>query len=243
MMNDLIINVEKLTRKVLLTKTTIGNDTENLQEKLVFKFTDTFVDGQGRLEYKIGTDKNYIVLTKENDTYTIPVQNVITKEGRIEMQLVITEGTEEENIPVFKSNVFYLYCNRSLNAVNEAPEGYDLWIEQANAKLNAIDEALEEVDNIDIDASKSGNTATISITRKDGTEKSVEVKDATINGMNSIELVAGENIQIQIVGNQIIISATGVVPPTPTTDVQLLTSDNKIFLTSDNANFIVKESE
>ena len=242
-MNDLIVRVEKATRMVLLTKSTIGNDTENLQEKLVFQFLDEFVDGQGRLEYKKGKEKNYIPLTKEDETYTLPAQNVLTKEGRIEMQLVITQGTDGENIPVFKSNVFYLYCNKSINAVDEAPDGYDLWIEQANAKLNAIDEALEEVDNIDIDASKSGNTATISITRKDGTEKSVEVKDATINGMNSIELVAGENIQIQIVGNQIIISATGVVPPTPTTDVQFLTSDNKIFLTSDNANFIVKESE
>lgn len=177
MMNDLIINVEKSTRMVILTKTTIGNDTENLQEKLIFKFTDTFVDGQGRLEYKINGTKNYIVLTKENDTYTIPVQNVITKEGKIELQLVITEGTDEENIPVFKSNVFYLYCNKSINAVNEAPEGYTLWIETANAKLNLMDEALTEVDNINIDANKIDTTTTIEITKKDGTTKNVQILD------------------------------------------------------------------
>jgi hypothetical protein len=176
-MNDLIINVEKSTRMVLLTKTTIGNEFENLQEKITFKFLDTFVDGQGRLEYKINGKRQYIPLTKENDTYTLSVQNVLTQEGKIEMQLVITEGTEEENIPVFKSNVFYLYCNRSLNAVSEALEGYDLWIEQANAKLNAMDEALAEVDNLDIDASKSGDTATISITNKEGVTKSVEIYD------------------------------------------------------------------
>ena len=67
-------------------------------------------------------------------------------------------------------------------------------------------------------------------------------KDATINGYNSIELVAGENIRITQVGNQIIISATGVTPPTPTSDIQYITSDNMIFLTSDNLNFIVKEN-
>lgn len=176
-MNDLIINVEKSTRMVLMTKTTVGNDMENLQEKIIFKFTDKFVDGQARLEYKIGSTKNYIELTKENNTYILPIQNVLAKEGKIEMQLVITESTEEENIPVFKSNVFYLYCNRSLNAVNEAPEGYDLWIEQANAKLNAMDEALTEVDNLDIDATKTGNTATVSIKNKEGITKSVEVHD------------------------------------------------------------------
>ena len=33
MMNDFIVNVEKTTRMVTLTKSTIGNDFENLQEK------------------------------------------------------------------------------------------------------------------------------------------------------------------------------------------------------------------
>lgn len=208
-MNDLIINVEKSTRMVLMTKTTVGNDMENLQEKMIFKFTDTFVDGQARLEYKIGSIKNYIELTKENNTYILPIQNVLTKEGKIEMQLVITEGESEENISVFKSNVFYLYCNRSLNAVNEAPEGYDLWIEQANAKLNAMDEALTEVDNLDIDASKSGDTATISITNKEGTTKSVQVKDGIdgqqgetgpANTLSIGTVTKGENASATITG-------------------------------------------
>lgn len=208
-MNDLIINVEKSTRMVLMTKTTVGNDMENLQEKIIFKFTDTFVDGQARLEYKIGSTKNYIELTKENNTYILPIQNVLTKEGKIEMQLVITEGESEENISVFKSNVFYLYCNRSLNAVSESPEGYDLWIEQANAKLNAMDEALTEVDNLDIDASKIGDTATISITNKEGTTKTVQVKDGIdgqqgetgpANTLSIGTVTKGENANATITG-------------------------------------------
>ena len=198
MMNDFIVNVEKSTRMVILTKTTIGNDMENLQEKLIFKFTDTFVDGTGRLEYEKGSTKNYILLTKENDTYTIPVQNVITKEGKIEMQLVITEGTNEQDISVFKSNVFYLYCNKSINAVNEAPESYDLWIEQANAKLNAMDSALDEVDNLDIDVKKVNHTATIEITKKDGTTKIVNILDGErgengTDGQDGITPTIGNN--------------------------------------------------
>ena len=189
MMNDFIINVEKSTRMVILTKTTIGNDMENLQEKLIFKFTDTFVNGTGRLEYKTGSTKNYILLTKEDNTYTLPVKNVITKEGKIEMQLVITEGTNEHSIPVFKSNTFYLYCNKSINAVDEAPESYDLWIEQANAKLNAMDIALDEVDNLDIDVKKVNHTATIEITKKDGTTKEVEILD----GVDGIDGQDGRN--------------------------------------------------
>lgn len=59
---------------------------------------------------------------------------------------------------------------------------------------------------------------------------------------NTYELVAGENIILTRVGKKIIISAKGT-PPTPVGEGQLLTSDDKIFLTVDNANFIVKEVE
>lgn len=181
-MSDLIVKIEKETRKVTLgSKVSIGNDHESLQENLVFQF-DEFVDGQARLEYEINETKNYIILQKENETYTIPVQNVITiyqeqTKGKINFQLVVTEGTEEENIPVFKSNIFFLICRPSINAVTEAPEGYDLWIEQANAKLNAMDEALTEVNNLDIDANKVGKVTSIIITKKDGTQKTINVDD------------------------------------------------------------------
>ena len=212
MMNEFIVKVEKSTRMVDLPKNVIGNDMENLQEKLIFKFIDEFVNGQARLEYKIGSTKNYIVLSKENDTYTIPLKNVLTKEGKIEMQLVITETSETEEIPVFKSNVFYLYCNKSINAVNEAPDGYELWIENANAKLNLMDEALAEVDNLDIDANKVDTTTTIEITKKDGTTKNVEIldgekgNDATINGVNTLNIVEGNNINISQSGSTLTIS-------------------------------------
>lgn len=176
-MNDLIVNIEKRTRKVELEQHYIGNDHENLQEKLIFKF-DEFVNGQARLEYEINDTKNYIILTKEGETYTIPVQNVITiyqedTKGIINFQLVVTEGTDDEQVPVFKSNIFYLRCRPSINAVTEAPEGYDLWIEQANAKLN-------QMDNLDIDVSKVEDTATVTITKKDGTQESVEIYDGDI---------------------------------------------------------------
>lgn len=244
-MNEFIVKVEKSTRMVDLPKNVIGNDMENLQEKLIFKFIDEFVNGQARLEYKIGSTKNYIVLSKENDTYTMPIKNILTKEGKIEMQLVITETSETEEIPVFKSNVFYLYCNKSINAVNEAPDGYELWIETANAKLNLMDEALAEVDNLDIDANKVGKITTVKITRKDGTTKNVEINDgengadgisleynwsgtnlgikredeqnyqyvnlkgdnATINGVNTLNIVEGNNINISQSGSTLTISA------------------------------------
>lgn len=163
-MKNLYVNVSRETRMVNLPKQFIAVDGENLQSKLTFTFIDEFVDGQARLEFEIKGNKNYVVLDKENDTYTIPIKNVITKEGQIDMQLVITEGTNEEEIPVFKSNKFYLFCNSSINAVDEAPEGYDSWLEQANVKLN-------QIDNLDIDIEEN----TIIVTKKDGSTESVNV--------------------------------------------------------------------
>jgi hypothetical protein len=174
-MNNLEIKVNKQTRYVTLSKTVLGVDGENLQENLVFYFEDEFVDGTARLEYLVENEKKYITLTKEDSSYSIPVKNVMLKTGNVIMQLVITEGTNEDEIPVFKSKKFYLWVEESINAVDEAPDSYTLWIDTANEKLN-------EVDNLDIDVSKEGNVSTLEITKKDGTKKSVEILDGQGGG-------------------------------------------------------------
>ena len=52
--------------------------------------------------------------------------------------------------------------------------------EQAlNDGLNELEEGLNEVANVDIDVSKTGTTATVTITNRQGTEKSVEIQDGT----------------------------------------------------------------
>ena len=170
-MENFNIKINKKNRQVDLPKNTIGNDGENLQENLVFSFDDEFVDGQGRLEIIFpNKTKNYINLTKIGETYQTPVKSVMTKTGRLDMQLVIDEGTDENSVPIFKSNDFFVIVKKSINAVEEAPEGYAQWIEIANAKLN-------QIDNLDIDAVKLNKTTTITITKKDGTQETTEVND------------------------------------------------------------------
>lgn len=262
-MDKIYINVEKKTRMISLTKTKIGNDLENLQQELVFKFTDEFVNGSARLEYKIDSNRYHIPMTKDGESYTIPIKNIITKEGKIEMQLVITQVAEDEEIPVFKSNVFFMYCDRSINAQEEAPDDYEYWLDVIEEKLAEVDETLEKVDKIDIDASKVGNTATVSITNKEGITKSVEIydgqtgavgpqgpkgdkgekgdtgergpqgiqgpkgdtgatgpkgdkgdtgnvgADAKINGVNTLNIEAGDNITLDQQGDTLTINSTG----------------------------------
>ena len=193
-MNNFIVKVSKNNRMVLPEHTYIGNDGENLQYNLEFRFIDGFVDGVARLEYQIEEEKYFLTLNKTNNSYTIPIKNVITKEGNIPFQLVITESETEDGIPLYKSDIFTLYCKESLNAVGEAPDGYELWIDEANQKLMQIDEKIEEVnqaiietDNLNITISKSEGTTTITLTKKDGSKEIVKVYDGeTGNGIESI---------------------------------------------------------
>lgn len=165
-MEILEIKVSRKTRMIDLPKDFTSIDGENLQSKFVFSFTDEFVEGQARLEYEKNDEKNYVILNREGNTYTTFLTSIFTKEGLINMQLVITEGTNMEDVPVFKSNKFYLYCNAAINAVNEVqPEGVDLWIDQANAKLN-------EVENVNI----TMDGTTLTVTSKDGSVVSENVK-------------------------------------------------------------------
>lgn len=236
MKQDILIKANSKNGRVELPTARLGINGENLQGNIIIEFIDEFVNGTAILEIKRNEEKYYLVMNKENNKYTLPIlSSLLTETCVINFQLRITVGTGE-NVPVWKSNIFYLKVEEAINSTTTIPEEYESWIDIANEKLN-------EIDNLDLDVNKEGTTSTVTITKKDGSTKSVEIKDATINGMNSIELVAGQNITIEQVGNRIIISATGVVPPTPTTDIQFTTSDNKIFLTSDNANFIVKESD
>lgn len=176
MMNDIKVTINKKTRMVNLSKSIIGNDGENLQSNFVFEFEDEFVNGQARLEYVLEEKTEYVFLDRENETYTTPVKSFLTKNGTINMQLVILEGTDENNVPIFKSNMFYVFCNPSINAEVEVPEVSTDWFEMANTKLT-------QADNLNISTTPIQNGVQIETTSKDGETTSTEV----INGIDGID--------------------------------------------------------
>lgn len=170
---EIIIN--KKTREIINGENgdlfRLGVDGENLQENIVFKFDDEFVNGTARIEITMQDNtKSYVMINKVNQTYVLPVKSILTKTGLNKMQLVITQGTDDEEIPIFKSKMFSFYIADSINADTEQPEEYPQWIDKANTALN-------EIDNFDIDAIKELNEATITITDRYGETKSVKVYD------------------------------------------------------------------
>lgn len=158
-MNNLLIKVNKSDRSVTLSNNYIGNDGENLQEKLIFSFTDSFVNGVARLEYKMKDETYYVMLNKEGETYNLPITSMITKNGVIACQLVINE--DGNNYPIFKSDEFLLFCRDSINAETPEPENYPTWIERASVIVN-------EASNLNITSENIENGIEIYFTNKQG---------------------------------------------------------------------------
>ena len=206
-MKNINVKVNSSNSYIYLDKSVLGINAENLQGDIIFEFVEDFIDGVAWLEIKKPSgETGYIGLEKVEETYTMPILSSLLEEtGSITMQLRITEDENEKGIPVFKSNIFYLEVLEALNTTEEIPEEYPTWIEIADAKINKINKAIEEVENIDIDAEKVDNVATVTITNKECVSKTVEIldgengkdgKDAEINGYNTIEIKAGENVTL-----------------------------------------------
>jgi hypothetical protein len=177
---DIIVEINSATRQVYFEDNFLGLKNENLQNEIIFKFKDKFVDGTPRIEIEKGEEKYVITdVRKEDESYKLEIKSSLLTSNQVNMQLVITEGTNEDEIPIFKSKIFYMYVLESINAEIEIPDEYNTWIDIANTKLNSIDEAINQANTLDLDVSKTDNVATIEITKKDGSKKSVEILDGS----------------------------------------------------------------
>lgn len=153
-----------------IKKPFLGREGENLQENIVVKFEEDFIDGVCRIEYENSLGKFFVNMTKEDETYTLPVKSQLTsKDGRINMQIVITESEEPDGIPIYKSNIFYMMCNNSINANVEGEEYETL--------LDIIEEKIAEVEHLNIEAERVSDGVEINITDKTGEVTTTKVYD------------------------------------------------------------------
>lgn len=175
-MNDVIINLNEKTgaayKKYCSQK--IGNQHQNLQNKLKFEFTDTdnIPEGIAWLEYEIDGNKNYALMEKYEKGYQIDIKSCLLVSDSVDVDLKITQEENPNGIPVFVSSIVKFEVEKTINAEDEEPEQYPSWFDNAN-------KVLKEASNLDLDVSKVGDTSTITITKKDGTQKIVEVYDGT----------------------------------------------------------------
>lgn len=170
MMKDVIIKIDQ-NSMVYKQETVLGISYENLQGKLIFKFLGTFPKGIAYLEYERDTEKGYIQMNQVREEYQLEIKSsLLTKEGRIYLQLRVTEDSTPEGTPVFKSNKFYLEVKEAINATTEIPDEYPEWIDTANEKI-------KEMDNLNITTERVEDGVDIVLTDKKGNTTRTEVKD------------------------------------------------------------------
>ena len=137
------------------------NNVETLQITVPEKYADF------NKEIVFVTDEGVFWDLIENDTYTL--QRNITKYDSVKFYIRLTQGNQD-----FRSVEKTLYFNRNHKIDEEiTPE------EQTNMErvVSILESEITKVDNIDIDANKVENTTTITVTDKDGNEKTVNILD------------------------------------------------------------------
>lgn len=173
------VKISKFTRICTPNEIFIGLDNENLQETIKFTF-DEFVDGTPRFEFELYNGSKAFIsdIYKEGESYILPIKSVLANYNIKYVQLVITQVGNE--IPIFKTEKMKFIVESSINADQEVdPDEYISWIDIANEKLAEIDECIRETNNLNISGEKVGHTATITITKKDGSYETVQLEDGT----------------------------------------------------------------
>ena len=134
------INIKVLSNSmIILDKTILGINGENLQGKIIFNFEE-FIDGVAWLEIEKETgEKGYIQMTKENETYTLEIKSsLLNQAGYIYMQLRITQDENVNGIAVFKSKKFYVEVLNAINATATIEDDYPNIIDIVNTKQDKL---------------------------------------------------------------------------------------------------------
>jgi len=167
-----------------------------------FEFADEITDEYVKEAYFTLNGQTYKQVIVDNECQ-FP-QEVLIKEGTIELGVVAYLVEDETEIKRY--NPTPVYFKTDLGSLKQAqnsqpitPSEFEQYeqalqdgLTEVNDKLDAIDTALIEVDNLDIDANKVDTTTTITITDKTGTTKSVQILDG-INGTNGRDGVDGKD--------------------------------------------------
>lgn len=152
---------------------------ENDAEKITLQVPEQYED----------FNKKIVFITKDGVVWDIIVNNeylitnAITQYNEVEFYIWLTKGNVD-----FRTQTKKLKFYKNQNASGEiTPEE----ISGVNTVVNLLEEEITKVDNIDIDAEKIGNIATITVSNKEGQTKTVEILDG-VDGKDGKDGEKGE---------------------------------------------------
>lgn len=168
----------------------IGTQNENNVEKIELEVPEKYIDWNKKLVFVMENEVYWDFV--QNETYLI--NRAISQHKEVGIYVWLTQGTKD-----FRSVTKTMHFNKNEDVSDQiTPEEQGA----VNQILAEVEAALQEVENVDINVSKSGSVATISITQKDGTSKSVDINDGNdgANGFSptirTIETTDGYDLEI-----------------------------------------------
>ena len=192
MKKDIVIMVDEKTSMIYKKVSVLGINNENLQSSIIFKFNENFVDGTAWLEYERNDEKGYILMSKVNDTYVLPIkQSLLSVQGKIYMQLRITQSEDTNGIPVFKSNKFYLEVKEAINSTTSIKDDYPDIMDILNTKLDKSN--IKAGKNIELDVVGKDITINASGSGMGGTSNYEELENKP--KINDVELSGNKTLK------------------------------------------------
>lgn len=172
----LIVNPHKIE----IIKDEAVNEREIDISKCVFEFHEDITNDYVKEAYFTLNNQTYKQIIINNEC-SFPSE-VLEKQGTVEIGVVAYLIQNQEEIKRY--NPSPAYFNTLQGSLKEAensepitPSEMEQYEQALNDGLNAIGEAIESAEMLDINATKTDNVATITITKQDGTTKSVSVLD------------------------------------------------------------------
>lgn len=163
---------------------------ENEAEKIILEVPEEFENFNKKIVFITPNDEIVWDIIVNNEYL---ITNAITQYEKVEVYVWLTNGNIDFRT---KTKPLPFYSNK--NASEEiTPEE----ISGVNTVANLLEEEITKVENMDITAEKVGDTATITITNKDGQSTSVEIKDGQVSQSQIAEITQIIKTEIQVPEN------------------------------------------
>ena len=159
---------------VELEKDEAVNEREIDISKCEFNFSDEITNDYVKEAYFTFKDETYKQIIVNNEC-SIPYE-VLQQKGTVKIGVVAYLVQDEEEIKRYNPSPAY-FDTWSGSLVEDAENSEPITPSEMEQFEQALNDGLAEAENVDIDATKEGNTATVSITNRNAEIKNVYVYD------------------------------------------------------------------
>ena len=182
------MNIElKENRLIEFSDEEQGTSNESNIQILQIEIPEKYSDFYKKIVF-VTDDGTFWDYLETDNTYKL--KSNVTKNSLVNFYIWLTKDEED-----FRSKTYPLFFNENENADGEVPEEEETEMERVIRILEEeiekvrdletditqlkedVETAIIETNNLDLDASKEDKTATVTLTKKDGTVKTVQILD------------------------------------------------------------------